>query len=59
MGTQPLAHAGRRFAGLGSDGGARIHAHAVGVRAHRAVRVPQTRCGEVEDGVICSVVGHR
>lgn len=33
MGTRPLAHAGRRSAGLGGDGRARPGAHAVGVRA--------------------------
>jgi len=53
-----LSRAGRRSAGLGSDGGARTHTHAVGVRAHGAVRVPQTRCGDVGDGAICSVVAH-
>lgn len=39
--------AGRRSAGLGGDG-----------RAHVAVCVPQTRCGDVGDGAICSVVVH-
>lgn len=56
---RPLAHAGHRSAGLGGDGRARPGAHAVGVRARGTVRVPQTRCGGVADGVICSVVGHR
>ena len=53
-----LARAGRRSAGLGSDGGARTHTHAGGVRAHGAVRVPQTGCGDVGNGVICSVLVH-
>ncbi len=53
-----LSRAGRRSAGLGSDGGARTHAHAVGVRAHGAVCVPQTGRGDVGDGAICSVVVH-
>ncbi len=53
-----LSRAGRRSAGLGSDGGERTHTHAVGVRAHGAVRVPQTGCGDVGDGAICSVVVH-
>ena len=53
-----LSRAGRRSAGLGSDGGARTHTHAVGVRAHGAVRVPQTKRGGVGDGAICSVVVH-
>ena len=34
MGTRPLAHAGRRSAGLGGDGRARPGAHAVGVWVH-------------------------
>ena len=53
-----LSRAGRRSAGLGSDGGARTHTHAVGVRAHGAVCVPQTKRGDVGDGAICSVVVH-
>ena len=53
-----LSRAGRRSAGLGSDGGARTHTHAVGVRAHGAVCVPQTGCGDVGNGVICSVLVH-
>jgi len=53
-----LSRAGRRSAGLGSDGGARTHTHAVGVRAYGAVCVPQTKRGGVGDGVICSVVVH-
>ena len=53
-----LSRAGRRSAGLGSDGGARTHTHAVGVRAHGAVCVPQTGCGDAADGAICSVVVH-
>ena len=59
MGTQPLAHAGRRSAGLGSDGGARTHAHAVGVRAHGAVCVPQMGRRGVRDGAICGGGGHK
>lgn len=43
---RPLVHAGRRSAGIGGDGRARLSAHAVGVRA----------CGEQ---VICSVRVHR
>jgi hypothetical protein len=53
-----LSRAGRRSAGLGSDGGARTHTHAVGVRAYGAVCVPQTGCGDVGNGAICSVVVH-
>ena len=40
MGTRPLAHAGRRSAGLGGDGRARPVAHAVGVRAREADLIP-------------------
>ena len=54
-----LSRAGRRSAGLGSDGGARTYTHAVGVRAHGAVCAPQTKRGGVGDGAICSVVVHR
>ena len=50
--------AGRRSAGLGSKGGTRTHTHAVGVRAHGAVRVPQTGCGDVAEEIIWAVVGH-
>ena len=53
-----LSRAGRRSAGLGSDGGARTYTHAVGVWAHGTVRVPQTGRGDVGDGAICSVVVH-
>ena len=53
-----LSRAGRRSAGLGSDGGARTHTHAVGVRAYGVVCVPQTKRGGVGDGAICSVVAH-
>ena len=53
-----LSRAVRRSAGLGSDGGARTYTHAVGVRAYGVVRAPQTGCGDVGDGAICSVVGH-
>ena len=51
--------AGRRSAGLGSKGGTQAHTHAVGVRAYGAVCVPQTGCGDVGDGAIWTVVGHR
>ena len=54
-----LSRAGRRSAGLGSDGGARTYTHAVGVRAYGVVCVPQTKRGGVGDGAICSVVVHR
>jgi len=57
-GVRVLSRAGRRSAGLGSDGGARTYTHAVGVRAHGAVRVPQTGRGDVGDGAICSAVVH-
>ena len=53
-----LSRAGRRSAGLGSDGGERTHTHAVGVRAYGVVCVPQTGCGDVGEGAICSVVDH-
>ena len=53
-----LSRAGRRSAGIGSKGDARTNAHAVGVRAYGAVRVPQTGCGDVGNGAICSVVVH-
>ena len=53
-----LSRAGRRSAGLGSDGGARTYTHAVGVRAYGVVCVPQTKRGGVGDGAICSVVDH-
>ena len=54
-----LSRAGRRSAGLGSDGGARTYTHTVGVRAHGAVCVPQTGCGDAAEGAICSAVDHR
>jgi len=54
-----LSRAGRRSAGLGSDGGARTHAHAGGVRAYGVVCVPKTKRGGVGNGAICSVVVHR
>lgn len=41
-----------------ADGGTRAHTHAVGVRAHGAVRVPQTWCGDVAEEIIWAVVGH-
>jgi len=53
-----LSRAGRRSAGLGSDGGARTHTHAGGVRAYGAVCVPRTKRGGVGGGAICSVVVH-
>ena len=53
-----LSRAGRRSAGLGSDGGERTHTHAVGVRAYGAVRVPQTWRWDGAGGAICSVVVH-
>jgi len=53
-----LSRAGRRSAGLGSDGGARTYTHAVGVRAYGVVCVPQTGRGDVGDGAICSAVVH-
>jgi len=57
-GVRVLSRAGRRSAGLGSDGGARTHTHAGGMRAYGAVCVPQTRCGDAAKGAICSVVVH-
>ena len=57
-GKRAFSRAGRRSAGLGSDGGARTYTHAVGVRAYGVVCVPQTKRGGVGDGAICSVVVH-
>jgi len=53
-----LSRAGRRSAGLGSDGGARTYTHAVGVRAYGVVCVPQTWRWDAGDGAICLVVVH-
>ena len=53
-----LSRAGRRSAGLGSDGGARTYTHAVDVRAYGVVCVPQTKCGDGAGGAICLVVVH-
>ena len=61
MGTRPLAHAGRRSAGLGGDGRARPVAHAVGVWARfrhtDAVRRGRGRQDVWRNGV-CKTLAH-
>ena len=56
--TRLCQTAGRRSAGLGSNGGTQAHTHAVGVRAHGSVRIPQKGGGDMTDGAICSASVH-
>ena len=51
-------NAGRRSAGLGSEGAAQGQSHAGGVRAHGSVRIPQKGGGDMTDGAICSASVH-